>query len=407
MFCPIANSVSSIAAASIVVLAGCASPLVPVDPNSIYKSLMVESKKLCSRSQDDLYRDDSPQAERAKNFMGLAFQIDGSRWRSVDRSARLTTEDYYYSHLGLRAFDSGDIPTHVFRSSGPVAYICPHGDAYISDFFLDTDGPGHLTDNEMFALFAHELAHFRDAHVFMQRWAAQERDKSRAQGNANVALSWASKILSNGVGGRLPVSVNYSVPDTHNDNDLISVNALYFPLEIEHAADSEAIEILSALDVAPSEYLGLLRKLRQVSKKESRGAEFLDERIECLQARLSQSDRHYWISSKQLTLLKLDNLVQTDERKPDGDRLYLRYDSKLAKVFAEDSLNYGPPVVGAVLISMTATEKHSVCAMAQIVARTAIGKKSPEIVGKFRRDLISWISSNSKETLNEVLSMSK
>lgn len=345
-----------------------------VDVNVVYRQLMDESRKSCGEKEDSLYREDSEYAKKAWSYAASMLSTDKRRWLRQHRGFQLRDEDFYFSHAGLRTFDSAHIETFVFDSAEPRAYMCAHGTLYIASAFLDPDSPVHLTDHELMALVAHEYVHFRDGHVLLQRAAAKLRDGGETAGRRSGPLE--------------PLT---------GDAD---VQALFADKGREFDADGGALEILEALTVSAGAYASLLAKLIKAAPPGSAGAAVLMKRQTCVSVVQKAPQRFFWMTPAARAKIQAEGLVMTDVRRG-SSRFFLRFKNVFNKVNSEGGLSKGPPPPGAELIALTPTDLHGVCSAAQVITDIP-NDQAKRLAEEFNKALLNWLGGTGKETLNEI-----
>lgn len=345
-----------------------------VDLAAVYRELMEESKRDCGEKEDSLYREDSAYARKAWRYASSILSSDKRRWLWQHRDVKLRDEDYFYSHLGLRTYGLAHIPTRVFDSVVPRAYICAHGALYISSAFLDPDSPVHLTDQELAALVAHEYVHFRDGHVLMQRATAKLRDGGETTGRSPGPLETSTGIAD--------------------------VRALFADEGREFEADGGALQILEAIQVPSDAYASMMAKLVKAAPADSAGLVLLVKRQTCLSRVQQAPQRFFWITLAARAKIEAEGLVLMDQRRG-GSRFFLRHANIFGKVNAENSLPIGPPPPGAELIALTRHDLYAVCAMAQQI--TKVPKEAKPLAEALNKAVLDWLGGAGKETLNEIL----
>ena len=345
-----------------------------VDVNAVYDQLIDESQRSCKESEDSLYREDSEYAKKASGYATFVLATDKYRWLNQHRDFHLRDDDYYFSHLGLRNYDSAGIETLVFDSPLPRAYICAHGTMFIASSFLDPDSPLHLTDHELVALVAHEFVHFRDGHVLLQRAAAKFRDAGMTIGRKPGPLERLTGVAD--------------------------VAALFADEGREFEADRGALVILAAHKVPADAYASMMSKLTKATPPRSVAAAALARRQVCVSRFLQPSQRFFWMTPAARAKIEAEGLVVTNERRGD-DRFFLRHANIFSKVLADGSLSSGAPPTGSELIPLTAHDLHTVCAMAQLIPSVQDARAKP-LAEALSRRLLDWLGGTGKETLNEI-----
>ena len=129
--------------------------------------------------------------------------------------------------------------------------------------------------------------------------------------------------------------------------------------------------------------------------------EFIKERLECVDRRIKNVKRQYWIPAKDSQRLLSDKLVASNEIK-DGDRLFLRYGSLLDKIIAEGILAKGKPTADAKLVTFSPRDIHTICTMSHVIPRTDEAKVATDIVATFRGKILAWLDGEGTETFNEI-----